>query len=240
MAKEPFRGYDGPERRVNTVPERYHIEEREAPQRPQVIAGTSVTAAVAGVGAVVLAILALLGLAPMALTAIGAIAIGVGFLTQGAGIGAHRATSMKNQEAPVVGGSAAQFLGGIAGVALGILALLGIASYGLLAIAAMTFGGTLILSAAAVAREGDRIARRSDLDSDTRESVHEANVATAQVQAFAGVGAIVLGILGLTDIGPETKATLIQIAPLVVGAAMLLSGGMLGALSGRRMSHQHS
>jgi hypothetical protein len=50
---------------------------------------------------------------------------------------------------------------------------------------------------------------------------------------LAGLGAIVLGILALVGVGPVY--TLVQVALLAVGIALLISGGALTARFARRL-----
>jgi hypothetical protein len=191
----------------------------------------------AGLGAVVLAILGLIGLLPFTLAAIATIVIGAGLLLQGSAVAGRfnelrRGLYTEGRAQPEPrGGLTIEMLGGIASIALGILVLLGVGSGILLAIAAIVFGGTLLISASVTSRLGELEAWQAGVDPRAREVEREAARGAAGSQVLVGIGAVVLGILALVGIGPGL--TLILIAILAVGGAMLLSGAMVGT----RMSH---
>jgi hypothetical protein len=201
-------------------------------------AGGSTAEALCGLGAVVLAILGLIGLLPFALAAIGTIVIGAGLWIQGAAIAARFNELRRSAYAggPTYlqgtrGGLTIEMLGGIACIALGILALLGIGTGLLLAIAAIVFGGTLLLGANVTSRLGELEAWQAGVDVHAREVEREAARGAAGSQVLVGLGAVVLGILALVGIGPGLA--LILIAILAVGGSMLLSGATIGTRMSR-------
>lgn len=202
------------------------------------VVGGSTAESLAGLGAVVLAILGLIGLLPFALAAIATIAVGAGLLIQGSAISARfndlrrdaRATGTTQVQSNR-GSLTIEVLGGIASIVLGILALLGLGTGILLSIAAIVFGGTLLLGAGETSRLAELEAWQAGGDMRSRDVEREAARGAAGSQVFVGIGAVVLGILALIGVGPGL--TLVLVALLAVGGSMLLSGAMLGT----RMSH---
>lgn len=199
----------------------------------QVTVGGSTAEALAGLGAVVLAILALIGLLPFTLTAIATIAIGAGLFLRGSVISSRLNDLRRDVYAgrrehirPSRGNLTMEMLGGLACIALGILALLRLGPGTLLPIAAIVFGGTLILSAGVTSRLAELEAWRANADIRTREVEREAARGAAGTEVLVGIGAVVLGILTLVNVVPGLL--LITIANLAVGGAMLLNGAMLG------------
>ncbi|MFT3764815.1 MAG: hypothetical protein QM820_04760 [Minicystis sp.] len=115
---------------------------------------------------------------------------------------------------------------------LGILGLIGLATAVLIPIAVIVFGAVLLLGSGTTANLGTlgapvRYQRLAD-------AARQASVATAGVQALAGAGAVVLGILALVGYSPMTLAL---VGLLVLGSAVLLSGaavtGRMGAVMRR-------
>lgn len=222
---------------IEMTPHRPHRSEHheKADTAQQVAVGGSTAEAIAGLGAVVLAILALIGLLPVMLTAIATIAIGAGLFLRGMAI-TSRLNELRHEsyaERPLVArrgrgaGVTIEMLGGLACIALGILALLGIQTATLLPIAAIVFGGTLMLTAGMTTRLAELAAWQPSSDLRSREVEREAARSTAGVEVLVGIGAVVLGILSLVGITPGLL--LVIIANLAVGAALLLNGAMLGA-----------
>jgi hypothetical protein len=214
----------------------------ERPGRPVHRAGTAVAGgssaeSLAGLAAVVLSILALIGVLRFWLAAIAAIVIGAGFLIAGSAIAA-RFDDLRRVMYPagtelrqVRGGLSIETMGGIAGVALGILALLGLIPLTLLAIAAIVFGGVLLIGSGTTARLAElEAAQFYGEHPRSHEVEREAARGAAGAQVFVGIAAIVLGILALIGV---VNLTLVLIAFLAVGGSMLLSGGALGARAGR-------
>jgi hypothetical protein len=210
--------------------------EREERRSAEVELGGSMAEAIAGVAGVVLAILTLVGVFPSYLAAIAAIAIGAGLLFEGAAIAARYNTLLwetgetRRTEDELGGGMTAELFGGIAGVVLGILALLHLVPMVLLPVTAIVFGGALLIGCGATARLNRLVIERAGtmFRGMSRRLAGEAVSAAAGAQVLVGLGAVVLGILGLVPDFPTL--TLSAVAFLCVGASILLSGA---ALSGK-------
>jgi len=226
---------------IDMTPHRPHRSEHheKAETASRVAVGGSTAEALAGLGAVVLAILALIGVLPVTLTAIATIAIGAGLFLRGMAIVSrlnevrHESYAYRSSTRRVgrVGSLTIEMLCGLACIALGILALIGFETGTLLPIAAIVFGGGLMLSAGATVRLAELMTWRDDVDPRAREVEREAARSTAGIETIVGIGAVVLGILALVGISPTFL--MVVIANLAVGGALLLSGAMLGSRSAR-------
>lgn len=206
-------------------------------QSEKVIAGGSVLEVIAGAGAVVLPILALVGVYPMFLAAIAFVAIGGGLMSQGGGLSAqsrslmHTARGGNPEAVAAVGGMSAEILGGAAVVALGILALVQVVPVTMLACAAIVGGGSMVLAAGTTSRLASyRYGAARRLDETQRNILRESVNAAASSDVLAGLGAIVLGILVLANVGSfAVMMTLSVVAALSLGAALFLNGTTVGA-----------
>ncbi len=216
--------------------------EREEMRSAELMAGGSLVEAVGGVAGVVLAILGLVltGFLPVYLAAIAVIAVGFAMACEGAAIAGRYSRLLRETgdtpaaEAELGGGMTAEFLGGIAGIVLGILALLQLVPMVLLPVAAIVFGAALLLGCGATARLNHLVVERfcgTTLHVLSRPIATEAVRAASGAQVLVGLGAIVLGILGLVPAFPTL--TLALVAFLAAGASLLLSGA---ALSGKFLS----
>lgn len=216
------------------------IHERRDRKALRDIATGSAFETLTGLGAVVLAILGLAGVVPLIFAAIGTIAIGVGLLSAGAGV-AVRYADMASEiggdpahNAALSGGMTAEFVAGVAGIALGILALLTVAPYILTGSAMIVFGAGLLLGAVLMSRV-NAVPTQEEQSGQPRSRVaREAVSAAAGTQALVGVGAVVLGILALSAVDP---LTLILVAVLGVGAAMLFGGTAIWGRSLNALRH---
>lgn len=214
------------------------VHEHEVERTAEVVAGGSMVEAIAGAAAVVLAILGLAGLLPTYLLSIAAIAVGVALLFEGGAI-AVRYSRLLNEtagsrisSAELGGGMGVEVIGGVSGIVLGILALLGLAPMTLTAVAAIVFGGTLLLSSGTATRLNCLAIDCHGLPDTTRRVAREAVFAAASVQVLVGLGGGILGLLALLGIHPML---LTLIAMLSLGGSVLLSGSaisnkMLGVL----------
>lgn len=207
----------------------------------EVIATGSTVEAVAGSAAVVLAILGLAGVSPAFLAAIATIAVGAALLSEGGAIATRYSELLSEitesglDSAELGAGTTTEFMGGVAGIVLGILALLGVSRWPLLSVAAIVFGGSLLLGSTLVS-ELNRLtvvtrmrSRGKQMDGVTREAVK----AAVGTQVLVGLGAAVLGILGLIGISAHA---LTLVAFLSVGGAILFSGSALSARLQRAVS----
>ncbi len=221
----------------------YHSNEYQVESRPQegraaaeheervtigVLTGSSSLELLAAGAAIVLAIVGLTGTLALCMCAIATIAIGVALFAHGATV-AVRLNDTLRRVAPgtahrveVASSVGSEVLGGVAGIVLGVLALANIQPLILLPVAAIVFGGAILLGApaqpdiAGVAFERD--------DRVSRLTVQAVEV-TSGALVLAGVGALVLGILGLLCVAPPL--TLSLVAMLTLGSALLLVGGAL-------------
>lgn len=198
----------------------------------KVLAGGSSIEGLAGVGAVTLAILGLVGVLPMYMLSISAIAIGGALLLEGASVASRtsqllsRVGDDRRGELDIKGGATVEFAGGAAGIVLGILALLGIATMTLMPVAALVFGGTLLLSSGTRVSLNQAFAESAAAGTgQVQHAVYEAMSASAGARALVGIASVVLGILVLADIGAAVTLTLV--AMLGVGASVLMSGTIL-------------
>jgi hypothetical protein len=195
--------------------------------------------AVAGIAAVVLAILGLAGLLPMYLLAISSIALGVALLFEGGAVAMRYSrllseTAGTRLSARELGtGMGVEVLGGIAGIVLGILALLGLVPLLLMSIAAIVFGGTLLLSSGTATRLNCLMIEGWAWHETVRRIACEAVWAAASVQVLVGLAGAILGILAVLKIYP---LELTLVAMLCMGASVLLSGA---AISSKMVSLLH-
>lgn len=204
------------------------------------IVGGSTGEAFVGLGAAVLAILGLAGVLPMVLAAVAAIGIGAAFLFQGAALSARYSDVLSEAggdiwpEREVESGLTAEFTGGLAGIALGILALIGVSPMTLLPVAALVFGGTLLLGSGVTSRMNVMARRETGVRGSA--AIRRAVSGAAGAQVLVGLGSITLGILGLVLAGANTLV-LTLIAFLAVGAAELLGGSAIAGRMVRTISH---
>ena len=199
------------------------------------LVGGASAESIAGGAAIVLAIVGLAGILSNAVLSIAAIAVGAGLLIQGGAVAAEHKDLMNHlagstlDEVNLDTGISVELAGGLAAIVLGILSLLSVDAGILLPAAAVVVGGSLLLSSGTTQRmnalrlEGVQHGQDHDLAARlTREAVN----ASAATQGFIGLGAMVLGILGLIGIVPFQLAL---VAFLAIGASMALSGSAIGS-----------
>ena len=192
----------------------------------------SASEAVAGIVAIVLTILGLAHVSPTFLAAVATIAVGVALISHGGMVATEYASLvMRPDEArPAVadlGGSAAwslELLAGAAGIVLGILALLQVASMDLLAIAAIAYGGALVFSSGSSAQLDLVRLSMTGLGQPAQRLAASILSASVAMQAVAGLGAVVLGILALAGF---SAMIMILIALLTLGAFIFMNGSTL-------------
>lgn len=217
-----------------------HEEHPEARRRTieALFAGTLVGGLVAA-GAATLAIIGLAGLFPGLLLSIATIGVGAAFLFEGAAIVArlsdllYEVSEGKSEVAEIGAGTTGETLAGLAGVTLGILAILGVIPGVLIPCAVIIFGAALILGAGANMRINELTMAYRQEHPMARHIAREAVKGTTGLQVLAGLGAITLGILALSNIEP---LTLSLVAVLGVSVAFLLTDT---AVAGRMMTVFH-
>lgn len=192
----------------------------------------SLASGVAGGGAIVVAILGLAGVIPELMACIATIALGASMLFESGSVATRFSTLLQEttsgrtiESAELGSGMTAELLGGTGGIALGILSLLGVVPYILVPVAALLFGGSLILGSGVTARLNAIDVTWHEENETARRVVHEAVAASAGVQVLIGLGTATLGVLALVGITP---LTLSLVALLGVGFADLMSGSAIG------------
>ncbi len=185
--------------------------------------GASMLQGVAAVGAIALTIIGLVGIEPTLLLSIAAIVLGTALLISGGTVMARESKLFPSAEQSyseeiIGGGMAIDSLAGLAGIVLGILALIGIYPRLLLPIAAITFGGAMLLASGSLARMGKltltgSVKRRQW---SARQSMYVAS----GIDFVFGAGAVVLGILALSG---HSGFLLTLVALLAIGCANLVT-----------------
>jgi hypothetical protein len=226
--------YSGEDRRIGADRRRAAVQDEKL--TATTLAGGSSLEVLGGVGAAVLSIIGLVGYLPMYMAAISTIVIGGALLAHGAAVTARwsdtmrRAAAERTQRVEVSGGIGSEILGGMCGIVLGIIALAGVAPLTLMAVSAIAFGGAILFSAPA---QADLARLAPDRDQRIGRFTFEAVEASMGTMVLAGAGAIVLGILSLVNVGPAL--TLIMVATLAIGCALLVTAGALTARFARRL-----
>ena len=224
------------------VRERQPSGERRKQRSPAtgMVVGAS-TEIIAGAAAIVIAVLGLVGVVPLFMAAIATIVIGAAIMLEGAAV-SRRLSALQDELdgastfARAGGGLSAELLGGGAGVVLGVLALVNILPLILLPVAALVYGGTLLLAGVtrpAVVELTERDLPQRRAEDRARRASQAALTSSSGLLVLAGAATAVIGILVLAEIAPPVSMVLI--AMLVVGAAILLSGSALAARVGRGM-----
>lgn len=202
--------------------------------KEELIGGSSIES-VGGIAAIVLAILGLASILPHVLLSIAAIAVGAGLLVEGSAIAAEHKKLMAMlaeetlEEVNLDMGMSVELVGGLAAIVLGILSLLTVVPQVLMPAAAVVVGAALILSSGTTQRMNAvrlQAARKSQDESTAMHVAREAVNTSAATQIFVGLGAVVLGILGLINIAPVELAL---VAFLSIGASLALSGSAIGS-----------
>jgi hypothetical protein len=168
-----------------------------------------------------------------------AILAGIAFLFQGGAIGARFSSLISGTRhgdlaaLELGGGMVSEFLGGAAGIVLGILSLLGVLPTTLVPVAAITFGGTLLISLAVTSHLDDLQIEEACEKEEARAMIHLAVRSAKGLQIFIGLGSLVLGILAVIGLAP---VVLSLIAMLSVGFFSLVR---VAALSERLLNAFH-
>lgn len=199
------------------------------------LAGGSTIETLGGLAAVILAVVGFQQ-QPIVMCAIATISIGVALLSQGASIMARWRDALgklqraKPERTEIVEGVSTEVFGGAVGIVLGILALAGVKPLVMLPVAAIVFGGSLLLGGAA---QSDLVYLAPDRNPRFARATFGAIQTSGGVMVLVGVAAAVLGILALLDVGPALSLALI--AMLSIGFALLFAGGALTARFVHRM-----
>lgn len=197
----------------------------------------------AGLAAATLAILGLVDIFPHYMVSIGVIAAGAALFIEGLSIGSAYSRMVGDgdpvsdtaREVEVGSGFSAQGLGGAAAIVLGILSLIGMMPENLLPIAVMLLGAALLLGGPARTGLALSILSHHGASLHARHSASQVAAGTAGILSLVGIGALVLGILALADVGEWPELTLIAL--LSVGAAEVLGGSAVLGRSAFAMKH---
>ncbi|MFN8624569.1 MAG: hypothetical protein U0587_01060 [Candidatus Binatia bacterium] len=187
--------------------------------------GGSLTQAIGGAAAIVLSILGLVHVESLLLASIATIVVGASFLIAGSALVARYSKFLSKSEShvanEVVGeGMAMESLGGAAGIVLGILSLVGAGATTLLPVAAIVFGGSLLLASGTAFRLNAATAHRGEDGGEVLDF-------SAGPGVLIALSGIVLGVLALAGISP---IVLSLAAMLSFGVAVLVSGASLASM----------
>ncbi|HEY5949401.1 MAG TPA: hypothetical protein VIV40_28095 [Kofleriaceae bacterium] len=191
------------------------------------LAGGSSLETIGGLAAVILCVVGFQE-RPVEMAAIATIAIGVALLSQGAAVMARWRHAVGKLEGTrpdrneLVEGVSTEVFGGLVGIVLGVLALVGIKPIVMLPVAAIVFGGSLLLGGAA---QPDLVYLAPDKNPRFARATFSAIQASGGIMVLVGVASAVLGILALLDVGPPLSLTLV--AMLSIGFSLLFAGGAL-------------
>jgi len=203
----------------------------------QIFTGGSSIETLGGLAAAVLAIIGITGFQQINMLSIACIAAGVALLAHGGSIAARwrevlfRLEGDRFDRSELVGGIGTEMFGGAVGVVLGVLALADVRPFTLLPVAAIVFGGSLLLGGAA---QPDLEGLVPEYDPRYRKITRGAIEASGGVMVMVGIAAAVLGILALLNVGPVL--TLPLVGMLCIGGALLMAGGALTARFVRRFA----
>ena len=213
-----------------------HPEIHEERLSAEVILGGALAETLTGAGVVVVSIIGLAGFFPMIMLPVATIGLGMSFLFEGGAVASRLSnllsefTEGRFDIAELGGGLTVEFVAGFGGIALGILSLVGVAPTILTPIAAIAFGGALVIGSGVKARVNHLAISNRNEHKLVRAIAREALIAASGVEILVGMSAIALGILGIVRILP---VELSLVAILSVGGMVLLSGTALG---GRMLS----
>lgn len=197
--------------------------------RASALVGGSSLETLGGLTAVVLALIGL-SYQPIVMCAIATIAIGIGLAAEGISIMARWRDNLRRLDGPqfdrseLASGVSTEVFGGCVGIVLGVLALTGLMPYVLLPVAVVVFGGSLLLGGPA---QRELVHLAPEHDPRFARVTYSAIQGSGGIMVLVGVGAAVLGILALLNVGPIVRLTLV--AMLSIGASLLLGGGALTA-----------
>jgi len=206
----------------------------------EVVTSGSMVETIAGGAALVLSIIALAGIEGMTLSAVVCIVLGSALLLQGWAMGARYTHLIHETEtgwwstaAELGGGVTVGFLAGACGIVLGLLTLLGMADTVLLPVAAIVFGGALLLTCGATSKLNYLLMTQGETEPKQHVLARGGVAAAASLQVLLGLGAVVLGILALLHI---EWMMLMLIGLLAVSTSTIFSGA---AVSGRLWGSWH-
>jgi len=203
----------------------------------QIFTGGSTVETIGGFTAAILALIGLTGYRQIYMLGVASIATGMALLAHGGSIVSRWQEVLRRIEgdrfdrSELIGGVGTEMFGGAVGVVLGILAIANVRPFTLLPVAAIVFGGSLLLGGAAQPEMEELV---PDYDARHRRITRNAIHASGGVMVLVGIAASVLGILSLLEVGPVL--TLPLAGMLAIGIALVLAGGALTARFVRRFA----
>jgi hypothetical protein len=200
------------------------------------LTGGSTLETLGGLAAVVLAVVGFQQ-QPIQMCAVATVAIGFALLAQGASLMSRWRQTLRKLEHSklerneLVEGVSTEVFGGTVGIVLGVLALFGIKPDVMLPVAAIVFGGSLLLGGAA---QPDLVYLAPERNPRYARATFNAIQASGGIMVLVGVAAAVLGILALIHVGPPIYLTLV--AMLSIGFSLVFAGSALTARFVRRFT----
>ncbi len=201
-----------------------------------VLTGGSTIETLGGLTAVILSIFGFQQ-TPIEMCAIATIVIGFALLSQGASLMARWRQTLRKLEHSklerneLVEGVSTEVFGGVVGIILGIVALVGVKPLVMLPVAAIVFGGSLLLGGAA---QPDLVYLAPERNQRFAKATFSAIQASGGIMVLVGVASAVLGILALLRVGPPIYMALV--ATLSIGFALLFAGSALTVRFVRRFT----
>jgi hypothetical protein len=132
----------------------------------------------------------------------------------------------------VAGGSMAETIGGAAACVLAIVGLSGILPGYLAAIATVAAGAALFFEGAAIVTRYTELLEETDADRLSATALGSGMSA----ESLGGLAAIALGVLALVGV---TSMTLMSVAVIVLGGALLLGSAATSRLNALRIARAH-
>lgn len=214
------------------------LEDHEARITRGVVAGGSSVETLGGLVALGVTIAGFSTL-PFQMASIAVLALGVALFAQGLAVmtrwrdAVKRFAKARGARPELIGGGVSvEAFAGLVGIVLGIVALSGVNPLVVLPAAVTVFGGALLLGGAT---QPDLVFLAPERNPRIARVTYDAIQTSGGIMVLVGVGASVLGILALLDVGPVLTLTLVAL--LAIGAALLFAGGALTARLVRRMTH---
>lgn len=212
-----------------------HIDHDERVTRG-VIAGGSTLETLGGLVAMVTTIAGFSTL-PYQMAGIAVVALGIALFAQGLAVMSRWRDALKRFErkgshAELKGGVSTEVFAGLIGTVLGLIALSGVAPLSVLPAAVIVYGAALLLGGAT---QPDLVFLAPERNPKVARVTYSAIQTSGGIMVLVGVAAAVLGVLALVGVGPTL--TLVLVALLTIGAAVMFAGGALTARLLRRLSH---
>ena len=212
------------------------VSRRDDRVTARMLAGGSTLETIGGLAAVILSVVGFEERA-VEMGSIATIAIGIALLSQGASLMARwgqafrRAQGTQPDRGEMVEGIGTEVFGGVVGIVLGVIALVGIKPAVILPVAAIVYGGSLLLGGAV---QPDLVYLAPERNPRYARATFSAIQASGGIMVLVGVAAAVLGVLALLEVGPPISLALV--AMLSIGFSLLFAGGALTARFVRRFT----